>query len=435
MGIDELRKLDAGRVLRAAMCAFAAACLAAALLAPDLNEIFTGLGRIVSQPAQLTKDYFKPELGSISGSMLNFALVSALCCALMFLPEAKVTGATVLAFFLTVGFCSYGINIVNVLPSMLGTLIYARIKRQPFGRFINFAMFSTALAPLISEVLFQYPTTGRLHGVTPLGVGLALLIGAVVGCAMPPLCAHSPAFHKGYDLFNAGPAAGFLCALLYAVMYRTLGVEAPAIVASLGEGNRLFANAFCIAFFALCAACGLALNGGLGDYGRLLRDSGYRVDFTAKYSAGANLLNLGVYGLFIMLYYNLIGATFTGVTMGVVFCMVCCACNGATPLNVLPIMVGYFLASRFGATPLNAQGIVVGLCFASGLAPIAGEYGFLAGVVGGVLHYCLVTIVPVLHGGFNLYNGGFTAGIVCFLYVPILEHYFRPRGARRNGRD
>ena len=104
---------------------------------------------------------------------------------------------------------------------------------------------------------------------------------------------------------------------------------------------------------------------------------------------------------------------------------------GAMPLNVLPIMVGYFIASRFGVFPINAQAIVVGLCFASGLAPITGKYGFIAGVIGGILHYCLVTSVPAIHGGFNLYNGGFTAGIVCFIYVPILEHYFKTIEERR----
>ena len=155
-----------------------------------------------------------------------------------------------------------------------------------------------------------------------------------------------------------------------------------------------------------------------------------------KYSVGANVMNIGIYGLFIVLYYNLIGAKFTGPTMGAVFCMLCCCCNGATPLNVFPIMIGYVimgLLNKAGITAfaVNAQAIVVGLCFASGLAPISGEYGIIAGIVAGILHYCLVTSVPAIHGGFNLYNGGFTAGIVCFLYVPILEHYFKSKRQRR----
>ena len=436
MNMKALRDMDAGKLLRAVMCAFTAAFLIGALFAPDLKEIFTGLGRICTLPAQLTKDYFKAEIGSVSGTMLNYALVGAVCCALMFLPGATVNGGTVLAYFLTIGFCSYGMNILNILPLMLGVAVYAVIKRQPLGKFLNFYMFATAVSPIITQVLFYYPVMGETPHLTLLGVVLALVIGVVVGCTMPALCAHSPGFHKGYDLYNAGPAAGFLCFLIYAVLYKTLGVEAPAISATLGEGNRMFVNVFCIVVFALCLVFGLAVNGGFGDYGKLLTDSGYKADFTAKYGAGPCLLNIGIYGLFILLYYNLTGATFTGTTMGAVFCMLCCCCNGATPLNVLPIMIGYVimgLLNRAGVTAfaVNAQAIVVGLCFASGLAPISGEYGPIAGIVAGILHYCLVTSVPAIHGGFNLYNGGFTAGIVCFLYVPILEHYFKSKRQKR----
>ena len=440
MNMKTLRDMDSGRLLRTVLCAFSAAFLVGALCAADCGEMLAGLGRIVLGPAQLTRDYFKPELGSVSGAMLNAALVGASLCALLFLPAATVTGATVLGYFLTVGFCFYGINILNVLPLILGVYVCSLIKREPFGKYVNFAMFSTAVAPLISEVLFRYPSADAVHAVTPLGVGLALLIGLATGFAMPALCAHAPSFHKGYDIYNAGPAAGFWCMLLYALMYRATGIAAPAPALELGESFRAFVNAFCGAAFALCAALGLALNGGTGDYRALLVDSGYRADFTKKYSAGANLVNLGVYGLFILLYYNLIGASFNGVTMGAVFCMVCCCMSGATPLNVLPIMLGYGvmgLLNRFGWTAfaLNAQGIVVGLCFSSGLAPISGEYGIVAGIVAGALHYCLVTLAPLVHGGFNLYNGGFTAGIVCFVCAPILEQYFKKKTKLRGGAE
>ena len=406
------------------------------VLAPDLTEMLPGLVRICTLPAQLTKDYFAPELGSISGALLNYFLVGAVCCALMFLPEARVGGGTVLGYFLTLGFCSYGMNILNIIPLMLGVAVYSLIRRQPFGKNLNFFMFATAISPLITHVLFYYPVVGDAPHLTLQGILLALLVGVVFGCAMPPLCAHSPGFHKGYDLYNAGPAAGFLCFLIFAVLYKTLGVEAPAITATLGEGNRMFVNTFCIVVFALCLAFGFAVNGGIRDYGKLLTDSGYKVDFTAKYSVGANIMNIGVYGLFIVLYYNLIGAKFTGPTMGAIFCMLCCCCMGATPLNVFPIMIGYVimgLLNRAGITAfaVKAQAIVVGLCFASGLAPISGEYGILAGIVAGMLHYCLVTSVPAIHGGFNLYNGGFTAGIVCFIYVPILESFFKSKRQRQ----
>lgn len=431
MNFDRIRKADTSTILRGVLCGFTLAFYIGAILAPDLPEIFAGFYRIISNPAVLTKDYFFHELGSVSGSLLNYGLVGTLCCAMMFLPGAKVTGITVAAYWLTVGFCSYGLNIVNMLPFPLGVFIYSLIKREKFAKNINFAMFSCALSPLVSEVLFRYPST-EIHGVTLLGVALALIIGIVTGIAMPSLCAHSPNLHKGYDLYNAGPAAGFLCFMLFAIMYKTLGVTAPEINATLGDGNRMFVNTFCIICFALCILAGFAINGNsFKGYGKLLMDSGYKVDFAAKYGNGVCVINFGVYGLFILAYYNLIGAKFTGPTFGAIWCMLAFCAAGAMPLNVLPIMIGYVIASLFGVFDINNQAIVVGLCFASGLAPVTGCYGWIAGIVAAMLHYCIVTSVPAIHGGFNLYNGGFTAGLVCFVLIPILESHFKTKEQRR----
>lgn len=426
MSMEKLRRQSSGSILRYMLSAFTLAFLIGAICAPDRSEIFAGLGRILSKPSLLTKDYFFLEIGSISGAMLNVFLVGAVCCSMMYLPGAAVGGGTVAGYFLTVGFSFFGINLLNILPFILGSLVYSLLKKQSFAKNINFAMFSTALAPLVSEVLWRYPN-GDTHGITLLGVALAILIGVVVGVAMPALCAQSAVFHKGFDLYNAGPAAGFLGMLIFAIMYKAIGVEAPAIAATLGEGNALFCNVFAIACFVLCLIFGLLLNGGFKGYGKLLLDSGYKVDFAAKHGIGATVINLGVYGLFIVAYYNIVGATFTGPTFGVIWCMLAFCAAGSTPLNVLPILVGYFVGSLFGATAINAQAIVVGACFASGLAPVSGQYGPIAGVIAGILHYCLVTSVPATHGGFNLYNGGFTSGLVAFVLVPVLGQFFKSR--------
>ena len=47
----------------------------------------------------------------------------------------------------------------------------------------------------------------------------------------------------------------------------------------------------------------------------------------------------------------------------------------------------------------------------------------MIGVIAAFLHYLLVTSVPNLHGGFCLYNGGFTAALVCIFLLPKLERY------------
>ena len=151
-------------------------------------------------------------------------------------------------------------------------------------------------------------------------------------------------------------------------------------------------------------------------------------------------MNVGVYGLFIVLYYNLVGATFNAVTFGCIFCMLACCCSGSHPGNVWPIMVGYVAASFLGkwfcvgeayTQAINAQAIVVGLCFANGLSPISGRYGWPFGILAGMLHFTLVTSVPLLHGGFCLYNGGFTAAFVCMFFIPVFERFFRTKEERR----
>ena len=430
---NKLRSKDSSFLLKLVMSAFTIAFLIGAFCAPDRSEMFAGLGRIISKPSMLTKDYFFLEIGSISGAMFNVFLVGAVCCGMMWLKGATAAGGTVAGYFLTVGFSFFGINILNIWPFIIGTLVYSAIKQQPFSKNINFAMFSTALAPLASEVMFRYPGT-EAHGITFAGIMLAIAIGLVVGLAMPALCAHAQSFHKGYDLYNAGPAAGFLCFVIFCIMYKAIGVEAPAIAATLGAGNAVFCNIFAIACFVLCLVFGLIINGGFKGYGELLLDPGHKVDFASKHGIGATLINMGVYGLFIMAYYNIVGATFTGPTFGVVWCMLAFCAAGSTPLNVLPIMIGYFIASLFGASAINAQAIVVGLCFASGLAPVSGHYGPIAGIIAGILHYCVVTSVPAIHGGFNLYNGGFASGLVAFVLVPVLESFFKTIQARKEAK-
>ena len=432
MNLERIRKASTSSILRGVLCAFTLAFYVGAICSPDLPEIFTGLWRIVSKPAVLTKDYFFLEIGSVSGTLLNFALVGTLFNLLMFLPGANVTGITVSAYWLSVGFCSYGVNILNILPFQLGILLYSKIKREPFVKNLNFAMFCCALAPLISEMLWRYPAT-EVHGITVLGVALALLVGIVTGVTMPALCAHAQNLHKGYDLYNAGPAAGFLCFTLFAILYKALGVTAPVIEGTLGEGSPVLVNVFCIVCFVLCIVAGFVLNGNsFRGYGKLLQDSGHRVDFASKYGIGPCVINFGVYGLFILAYYNLVGAKFTGPTFGAIWNMLAFCAAGATPLNVFPIMVGYVLASQFGAFAINNQAILVGLCFASGLAPISGRYGIIAGIVSAMMHYCLVTSVPAIHGGFTVYNGGFTAGLVCIVLIPVLESYFKTKEERKS---
>lgn len=418
---------DTGRIIRLFLLCSVAAFLLGAILVPDRAQMFSGLRAIMLYPAQITKDYF--FIGSISGTLLNMALVGAVCVGMLFLPGAVTKGSTVAAFFLTMGFSTWGINFLNIWPFFLGVFLHSVARQKPFAAFTDLAMFSTALCPLISELLLRYPNSGsEMHSITVRGGLLALGVGALIGFLTPAMAGHSPNLHKGYDLYSAALPGGLLGIFMVAALYKTAGVELPEIGGTLGDSHPVFFCVFLGLFFVGCFVAGFFLNGkSVRGYIALLHDTGHKVDFTAKYGPGLALMNMGVYGLFIMLYYIVIRAPMNGVTFGVVFCMVCFGAAGAHPGNVWPIMIGYILVSFLGVNAINAQAIIAGLCFASGLAPIAGAYGWWAGVIAGAAHYTLVTSIPAMHGGFCLYNGGFTSLLVAIIIVPQLEMFCKTR--------
>lgn len=445
------QKTDTVKCIRFFLLASSAAFLIAAGLAPDREDMLTGLAQILMSPAQLTKDYF--AIGSVSGAFLNVALVGFVCAAMTCLPGAAVNGLTVAAYFLTTGFSFWGINFLNMWPFFLGVMLHALARKEPFPKYVNLAMFSTALCPLASEMLLRYPGNEEVRGVTLTGVALMLVVGVLIGFLTPAMAAHSPNVHKGYDLYSAALPGVLLGLFAVAVLYKSLGNAVPEIAATLGDSRPGVVWSFCIVFFGLCILGGFWLNDkSFKGYADLLRDTGHKADFAAKYGPGLAIMNVGVYGLMILAYYILVNAIqgdalagFNGVTLGIVFCMVCFGANGAHPGNVWPIMAGYvvfsFVATGLfgGVFPVNAQAIMVGLCFASGLAPIAGDYGWWAGILAGGMHYLLVTSIPAIHGGFSLYNGGFTALVVATILVPQLETFCKNReqrlGAKTNSKQ
>ena len=420
---------------------FCAAFLIAAVCMPDRASMFTGLWQIVSNPSKISTNYF--AVGGYAATFLNMALVGFACLALYVGLKATATNVSNLAFILTLGFCSWGINIVNMWPSMLGVVIYCLVKREKLGANVNAMLFSTGIAPLITDLMLRYPHPEAV-GFNAVGILLSLAVGFVIGFFLPAGLANSPKVHKGFDLYSAALPIGMTAFFLQATLFKTMGVALPAApdASTLQVASRLTVNVFCCVLFGFFIVSAFLLGCKPKDYWKLLVDPDLVTNFSSAYGNAVYLMNVGVYGLFILGYYNLVGATFNGVTFGVIFCMLACCNSGSHPGNVWPIMLGYVVASTvFGwlsslaggsfAGAVNAQAIVVGLCYANGLSPIADKYGWRYGFLAAVMHYVLVTSVPALHGGYCLYNGGFTAALICLILVPSLERFCRTKEERR----
>ena len=439
--MKKIRSMTESQFLKLFFACFSAAFLIAAVCMPDRANMFTGLWQILSQPSKLTTNYF--AVGGYAATILNMGLVGLLSLLLFVVLTGTPNNVSNLAFILTLGFGSWGINVLNILPTMLGVVIYALVKKEKLGRLVNAMLFSTGIAPILTDMMIRYPHAEAVGFNLP-GILIALGVGFVIGFFLPAGLAHSPKVHKGFDLYSAALPIGMTAFLLNATLFQTMGLDVNAL-ATAGDMSvtaRSTVNIFCLVVFGLCVIAAFLLGCKPKDYWKLLSDPALVTNFSSTYGNATFLMNVGVFGLFILGYYNLINAPFNGVTFGIVFCMLATCNSGIHPANVWPIMLGYFVASTVcgWVAPLlggnftlaiNAQAICVGLCYANGLSPIADKYGWRYGFIAAVLHYLLVTSVPKLHGGFCLYNGGFTAALICLILVPELEKFFRTKEERK----
>ena len=418
---------------------FSCSFLIAAVCMPDRAQMLSGLWKIVSMPSKGSTNCF--SLGGYATTFLNMGLIGLICTALYCVPGQKSDSAATLVTILTTGFGAWGINIVNMWPTMLGVVLHALLRREKLGDHTNQMLFSTGLAPFMSELMVRYPGA-EVTGFSLGGILLALGVGLVVGFFLPAGLSNSPIVHKGFDLYSAALPVGMTAFLMQGVLYKAMGVQVPEAVSDLSVGSHAITNTFCIILFGSFVVIAFLMGCGPKQYWRLLTNPERVADFADTYGNATMLMNVGLYGLYILLYYNIIGAEFNGVTFGVVFCMLATCNAGSHPGNVWAIMVGYALASRLFQTLtafsggtftqyLSSQAIVVGLCYANGLSPIADQYGWRYGVIAAMMHFCMVTTVPELHGAMCLYNGGFTAALVCLLMVPGLERHFKTKLERR----
>ena len=439
--MKKIKALPEGEFLKLFFAFVSGVFLVAAVLMPDRDTMLSGLWQILSQPGKISTNCF--ALGCYAATFLNMGLVGLICLLLFVVLKGTPNNVSTLAFLLTVGFSSWGINALNVWPTILGVVVYCLVKKEKLSANVNALMFSTGIAPLISDLLVRYPNA-EVVGFNLPGLLVTLLVGFLLGFALPAGLTHAPNTHKGIDLYSAAVPVCLFAFFLNATLYKTMGIDLPAAPSAdtLKVASQFIVNIFCCIVFGICVAAAYLMGCRPKDYLALLKSENHVGSISGTLGTPVFLMNVGIYGLFILAYYNLIGASFNGVTFGIIFCMLCTCNSGSHPGNVLPIMLGYVVGSTvFGwlsllaggcyAMAINAQAIAIGLCFANGLSPITSKYGWFWGMVSAIMHFLLVTSVPNLHGGFCLYNGGFTAAVLCIILVPELERFCKTKAERK----
>lgn len=405
--------------------------------------------RILTSPSPLVTDYF--QLGNLASAFFNAAVCGLACNALMLMFDNKYHTNTIAGYFLVVAHCFYGLNFVNMWPPIFGILLYCRIRQIKFRKNLDMAMFSTAFGPFVSELLFRYPFgenfVASIPQVSIVSFFYVLLFTLFLTMTIPAMLPGANKMHKGYDLYNAGLAFGLLGFLIYAFMYKTLGISAPVkytITNELYDSHNNSYMTFCVIFFAivftLYTIWGYYANGkSFNGYHKLMDDSGHRADFIDDYGSQMVVMNIGLYGFMILAYFVAVilftdGAGFTGPTVGVIIAALSFTARGQHPKNVWPILAGFvalyllvlgistFTGSEMTWT-LSTQGYINAAAFATGLCPIVGVFGRRYGILAGIVCAIICTSTSAIHGGFVLYNGGFSAGLTALLVQPVLEFY------------
>ena len=426
-----------------------AAALGAFIVGEDFSDVAEGFLRILFSPARNMPDYF--ALGGLSAACLNAGLCGLACSLFIAITRTPANSKVLAGFFLVVAHGFYGLNFLNMWPCFFGVVLYCLVRKLSVGANLSKAMFATALAPFISEFLFSYPTNFTFsvfgYGVSTVGLILGIVSSALFGFVVPALLPGTTKMHRGFNLYKAGLAIGLFGIFIYAVMFNTMGFSPsdavgyvnPAYEAA-GRSYPFFVNAVWGGLFLATAIAGIILcKGSFKGYLALLRKDGHEDDFCELFGMKTCLINIGIYGLFILLYFNLTifftdGVGFTGNVAGLIFAAVTFSASGQHIKNVYPIILGYMALSAavhivciscgFDIPwTLSAQSYFGGIAFATGLCPFASKYGFKYGVLAGALSAVICSATAQMHGGLMLYNGGFTAGLTALFLIPILDFY------------
>lgn len=389
--------------------------LIAAFVFDSPATIARGFWKIVTCRGVLITDYM--AVGGIGATLLNAALVSTLGVGMLFVTRAKPNGSTIMALWLSTSFALFGKNIFNMFPLIFGVWLYSKFRKEPFINFTLVALLSATLSPVVSGISFH-------SAFSPVfGIPLGICIGIFTGFIFPPVSSFTMRVHGGYNLYNMGFAGGLISTFIISA-FESVGVVLPREL-EWSSGNNLQ-----LAILLYIIAAGLMLRGlfpaghfSPPPYRRLIRHSG-RV-FSDYYVLFGNSIyfNMGLLCAIATTLVLVLGADLNGATMCGIFTIVGFAAFGKHLGNILPILIGAIICTNVNLQSPTDPSNILAILFSTGLAPIAGQFGWVWGIITGYLHVNTIMHIGFLNSGLNLYNNGYAAGLVALLMLPLITAF------------
>ncbi len=385
------------------------------------NHILKGIGRIITEPDVLITDYI--AVGGIGAAFVNAGMIMLLTVTILYVLKVEISGSSIAAIYLMGGFALFGKNMFNIWLIIIGVVLYAVVKKEKISQHIHTAFFGTSLAPVISEIFFGLDVS------LPVKIIFGIIVGLSIGFLLPPLSASLFHVHKGFNLYNVGFTAGLL-GTVYISIFRSYGfVSYSQLIWS--KGNNLLFGILLSFLFLSMILLGFILNKNIfTSLRRLFTYSGVaKMDFVIMEDFGTALFNMGLNGFAAMTYVLIIGGDLNGPSIGGILTVMSFGAYGKHLRNILPIFLGVAIGSMTKIWNIYDPHIILAALFGTGLAPISGHYGWIYGVAAGFINSSVVLNSGILHGGMNLYNTGFSAGIVAAVMLPVIET-FRKKKAK-----
>lgn len=377
------------------------------------ENILNGLILIVTNDGALITDYI--ALAGIGAAFCNAGIVATISVLILHYTEDCLNGLAITIFGLMAGFSLFGKNFLNIWPIIFGTYLYAKSRKESFRKYAIPALMTTCLAPVVSFLAID-------NGFASIPV--AVLVGVSIGFIMPPLAGYTYRIQNGMNLYNIGFASGLL-AMILVPMLDSLGAE-PTTWRYWGTGYNvplaLVLGAFCLG----CIVMGFVAFGHTGktvwnEYRRLLQTSGRSPsDYLRMFGPGPVMLNIGINGLVAMTVILSAGGDLNGPTLGGIFTIMGFSAFGKHMCNMVPPMAGVMLGSVIFHWDICDPGSQLAVLFCTTLAPISGYFGWHWGIVAGFLHSCVVLFTASPVSGMNLYNNGFSGGLVAIFLYPLI---------------
>lgn len=379
------------------------------------NEIFVGYKNILLSSSILTTDYI--AIGTLGGALVNAASILILNLVILRLLNLRMSGLIYAALYMILGFSFFGKNILNSLPIYIGIYLYAFLNKIPVKNLVISLLFSSGISPLVSYLIFGFDLAYYIS--IPLGIGA----GIVAGLMVPAISSHTIKFHQGYNLFNVGFSLGII-SLAFNGVLRAFNLRASEI-SILSNDHNLFLYLFVAILALVLLIAGIILNPkSFKMIPDLYKRSGRLVsDYIRDYGVSIVMINQASLLTFEILICLIFKIELNGAIFGTILAVSGFAGAGLHLKNTSFVMLGAILMCLITKTNITSTSIIIGILFSAGVAPIAGRYGIVAGIIAGMLHIAILPLCRSFQGGYDLYNNGFCAGFVACILIAIIEAF------------